>query len=355
MAIGCLVIPLFAALAGFGVWVYLRSLASPSIVVPGHKVMFVRTLPEDTAPLLARLGAGRAVRVLGRSEDWDWLQVALWDGQHGWARRPLEIAIWYIAAQPVPPTPGPVPAAAPLPVAEQMIVLPATTFTMGSPIGSGEEDEHPAHPVHLAAFAMDRTEVTIGQYWQCVEVGVCPVPGSDASLTRAHYLNDPAFVNYPVVYVPWDAANTYCHWRGKRLPTEAEWEMAAGWDVARKAKLLWPWGNTPVTDAVNIGKARGEDTAIVGSMGQDISPAGIHDMGGNVSEWVFDWYKVDYYRVAEAANPVGPPYRRGAGTGRVVRGGSFAESVEAARTANRQQRAAEYGYPTVGFRCTRQR
>lgn len=121
-----------------------------------------------------------------------------------------------------------------------MIAIPATTFTMGSPPGLGENDERPAHVVSLPAFEIDRTEVTVGQYWQCVEAGACAAPTSDAGQTEAHYLNDPSFDNHPVINVPWTEANRYCTWRGKRLPTEAEWEMAAGWDAGRGAKLQWP-------------------------------------------------------------------------------------------------------------------
>ncbi|RME44286.1 MAG: hypothetical protein D6796_11970 [Caldilineae bacterium] len=91
----------------------------------------------------------------------------------------------------------------------------------------------------------------------------------------------------------------------------------------------------------------------MGSFPADRSPAGVLDMGGNVSEWVFDWYKVDYYRVADETDPRGPTHRRGEGTGRVVRGGSFADPLPEARTANRRHRAEGYGYPTVGFRCAR--
>ena len=232
-----------------------------------------------------------------------------------------------------------------------MIEIPATTFTMGSPPGLGEPDEAPAHAVSLSAFEIDRTEVTVGQYWDCVEAGQCAAPMDDASQTEPHYINDPAFDNHPVINVPWAEANRYCIWQGKRLPTEAEWEMAAGWDIERGAKHLWPWGNNPDEGQANVGDTSAGEVMVGGSFPDDKSPSGLLDMGGNVSEWVFDWYKVDYYSVTDVTNPVGPTHRRGEGTGRVVRGASFADSRDQARTTNRGHREATYGYPTVGFRC----
>ena len=74
------------------------------------------------------------------------------------------------------------------------------------------------------------------------------------------------------------------------------------------------------------------------------------DLAGNASEWVFDWYKVDYYRVADDTNPVGPTHRRGEGTGRVVRGGSFLSHQEVARAAGRFGLDPYFCNLTRGFR-----
>jgi formylglycine-generating enzyme required for sulfatase activity len=265
--------------------------------------------------------------------------------------RPLDILIYQIEAGPA--TPATLADLPPVvtPVQEEMISIPATSFTMGSPPDIGEDDERPAHVIKLPAFAIDRTEVTVGHYWACVLAGVCNAPTRDSSQSEAHYLNDPAFDNHPVINVTWADANTYCAWRGQRLPTEAEWEVAAGWDIARQAKLQWPWGNKVGGVKVNVGPTASTDTTVVDSFTADVSPLGVLDMGGNVSEWVFDWYKADYYSVADETNPLGPTHRRGEGSGRVVRGGSFATPLEEARAANRQHREEGYGYPTVGFRC----
>jgi formylglycine-generating enzyme required for sulfatase activity len=353
MTIGCLVIPLVVVILTFGVFTYVRANASSRLTVPEGEVVLVRAMPASSAPLMARFGEGRQLRITGRTADWRWLEVELWDNQHGWTLRPLDIMIWQLeVAEKAPQPPETLPAPV-IPLKTKMIEIPVTTFTMGSPPGLGEPDEQPAHPVSLSAFEIDQTEVTLGQYWVCVEAGECGAPVEDASQTRPHYINDPAFDNHPVINVPWAEANRYCIWQGKRLPTEAEWEMAAGWDNERRAKLRWPWSNNPTGVEVNIGDTSSDSPGAVGSFPDDTSPWGLLDMGGNVSEWVFDWYKVDYYSVADDTDPVGPTNRRGEGTGRGVRGGSYADPVEQARTANRGNNEAIYGYRTVGFRCAR--
>ncbi len=355
MTMGCLVIPVLIIAAVIGALLYLRSQATDRLIVPKGEVVQVRTRPEDTASLMARFGAGRGLDITGRTDDWRWLEVRLWNERRGWVRRPLSILVWQLDAEPKPIASSAAPAPEITPVTEAMVAIPDTSFTMGSPPGQGEPDEQPAHVVHLAAFEIARTEVTVGQYWRCVEVGVCAVPTYDASPTEPHYLNDPAFDNPPVINVPWTEANQYCLWRGKRLPTEAEWELAAGWDGGRHAKLRWPWGNGDAAGDVNVGDTALRGPAAVGDFPADQSPVGALDMGGNVSEWVFDWYKVDYYRVADETNPMGPMPRRGAGTGRVIRGGSFADSLDEARSSNRRHQAEGYGYATVGFRCAKER
>lgn len=348
--IGLVVIPLLLAAVITTYFFYSRSQATSQLVVPRDEVLLVRTLPDETSPLLARFGEGRALTITGRSEDWRWLEVELWGGRQGWALRPLDILVWRLEAAPKLPQTAAAGSLTISPVAEEMIALPATNFTMGSPPGLGEADEQPAHSVSLTAFEIDRTEVTVGQYWTCVEAGACQAPAQDGTPKEPHYLNDPAFDNHPVVNIPWTEATNYCTWLGKRLPTEAEWEMAAGWNSQQNAKLSWPWGNTSEQAQVNLATA-GPTT--VGTSPGDRSPAGVLDMGGNVSEWVFDWYKVDYYKVADDSDPVGPTHRRGEGTGRVVRGGAYADTVEAARVANRHHQAENYGYATIGFRCAR--
>jgi formylglycine-generating enzyme required for sulfatase activity len=351
MIIGGVIIPLLV-LIGLGVAVF-RILwnASPDLTVPKQDVLLVRTAPDEQAPLLARFGPGHPFHVTGRSADWRWLEVETWDGQRGWALRPLDILVWQItAAETIPVSVAESPQAAI--AAEEMVAIPGGAFTMGSPPGLGDNDETPVRTVTLSPYQIDRTEVTLGNYWQCVSAGKCTPPHDDASSNEAHYSTNPAFDNYPVIHVTWEQANTYCNWRGKRLPTEAEWEMAAGWDAGTGAKSLWPWGNDPNASQVNIGVGAAKGPMAAGANLADISPNGVLDMGGNVREWVFDWYKVNYYSAAENSDPRGPTYRRGEGEGRVVRGGFYADGIETARTANRGFDDSVYGQAMIGFRCT---
>ncbi|MEM7345197.1 MAG: SUMF1/EgtB/PvdO family nonheme iron enzyme [Chloroflexota bacterium] len=354
MRYGCIIIPMLVGGLVLGALLYVRLTASDQLIVLEQEVLLVRALPDDEASLIARFGEGYTVEITGRTDDWRWLEIEVWDGQRGWIKRPLSKLVWQLDAK-VTPAIASVQADPPVePIEEKMISIPATTFTMGSPPTLGKEDEHPAHPVSLSAFEIDQTEVTIGQYWQCVIAGVCAAPTSYATQTHPHYLSNPAFDNYPMVNVPWTEANAYCLWRGKRLPTEAEWEMAASWDIERGAKSFWVWGNDPSQGQGNVAEATLTQTTLVGSFTTDQSPAGVLDMAGNVSEWVFDWYKVDYYSVTDETDPVGPTHRRGEGAGRVIRGGSFADTdLNQARSANRRYQAEVYGYPTVGFRCAR--
>ena len=350
MFLGCLVLPLLLAISVGVITFRTWSNASATVTVPNADLLLVRNAPEESAPIMARFGAGQTLKVTGRSEDWRWLEVEIWDDQQGWALRPLDILAWQIQAEPTAPKVDlPTPIQVEL-IEESMIAIAGGTFTMGSPPGIGQKDESPAHAVTLSPFAIDRTEVTVGQYWQCVEAAKCAAPTANASQTEPHYLNDPAFDNHPVIFVPWSDAKAYCAWRGKRLPTEAEWEMAAGWDAAIGAKLAWPWGNDPEVEQANLNNHQ-PDTVTVGTSADDRSPAGVLDMGGNVREWVLDWYKSDYYRIADDTDPTGPSSRRGEGVGRVVRGASFANQSDMARTAHRSHEDPAYGYVTVGFRC----
>lgn len=109
-----------------------------------------------------------------------------------------------------------------------MVYVPAGQFTMGS--NDGPSDEQPVHTVYLDSFWIDQTDVTNAMYAKCVKAGVCTQPASQSSYTRSGYYGNFEFDNYPVIYVDWNKADTYCKWAGRQLPTETQWEKATAWN-----------------------------------------------------------------------------------------------------------------------------
>lgn len=174
----------------------------------------------------------------------------------------------------------------------------AADFELGA--RDGEADERPPHRVHVAAFAIDRREVSVADYAECVKRGGCSAAGT----FHERCVGQGKDGNLPVNCVTYQQAVRYCAFRKGRLPSEAEWEFAARRGEAR----VYPWGNAePVAQPCWKGKA----PCRVGSSRDDRSAFGLWDMGGNVAEWTSSPY-CEYAR----------PERCKAGV-RVTRGGSF--------------------------------
>jgi formylglycine-generating enzyme required for sulfatase activity len=231
-------------------------------------------------------------------------------------------------------------------VAQEMVRVPAGTFTMGS--DRGDADERPERQVRLAAYSIDRHEATQAQYGRCVRAGACRAPKQYVGSVGP---------TLPVVGVTWHDAARYCAWVGKRLPSEAEWERAARGQDGR----TYPWGAGLSCAKANFGSFLGDGPCAgsnpgrilaVGSRPAGISPTGAHDLAGNVWEWVDDIY---------APYPMGGPDKAvskngGQGPGRarrVVRGGSCCSYFAMPTTTNRLAFPPDYADNDIGFRCAR--
>lgn len=239
------------------------------------------------------------------------------------------------------------------------LYVPAGSVAMGGLDIFADNDEKPPHVVQIDAFWIDQVEVTNGMYGLCVQAGVCALPVKLNSDNHREYFGNPEFQDYPVVYVTWLDAKTYCEWAGRRLPTEAEWERAARGDDLR----TYPWGDEPPNvELANSNNVLG-DTSRVGSYAAGAGPFGALDMAGNVWEWVGDYYDMRYYEGSPESNPIGPAERKDK-YNRVIRGGGYQDPAVNLRVSNRgyelgpnlsilPNNPAYYGNSSVkiGFRC----
>jgi eukaryotic-like serine/threonine-protein kinase len=264
------------------------------------------------------------------------------------------------------PSPTPEPTTPPTPTPEpfitktgsRMILVPEGIFRMGTE--EGEADERPSHLVRISPFFIDETEVTNGAYAQCVDAGACNPPSQPRATTYERYYGNPAFANYPVIFVDWFQARNFCDWRGGRLPSEAEWEKAAGFDPDQAIILRYPWGEAFDGVKVNFCDANCSrpnnnpsfndgyaDTAPVGTYPDGRSPLGMYDMSGNVMEWVSDWYDRRFYVDSTDTNPLGPPE----GEFRALRGGSWLSAEEDLFVYVRSSFDPTVTRANLGFRC----
>jgi formylglycine-generating enzyme required for sulfatase activity len=187
--------------------------------------------------------------------------------------------------------------------------------------------------VTLKPFAIDRSEVTNANYRQCVAVGECLAPRSPASGAKPDYFVDPAYEDYPVVNVTWPAAEQFCRWLGKRLPTAAEWEIAAGYSPILERSLRYPWGDLYQPQLANIvDSGLGEPRPVGSYQPNGDSPSGLFDMAGNVAEWT-----------ATAAED--------GGDRKIVKGGSYQDSADEVHVRAEQRLSPADGLPWLGFRC----
>jgi serine/threonine-protein kinase len=223
----------------------------------------------------------------------------------------------------------------------KLMYVPAGEFQMGS--NNSNNDDKPVHTVSLDAFWIDQTDVTNAMYAKCVSAGFCQPPSNISSSTQPSYYDNRQFADYPVIYVNWSQADTYCKWVGRSLPTEAQWEKAARSTDGR----TFPWGEEIDESLANYNN-NVRDTTRVGDYPSGASPYGALDMAGNVSQWVADWYDSKYYQNSPQNNPTGPS----SGQYRVLRGGSWLEIGFSSRSAVRVGSDPMIQSIDHGFRCS---
>ena len=319
-----------------------------------------------------------------------------------------------------------------------MVLIPGGEFEMGDSFDEGDSDEHPVHTIYLSPYCIDTYEVTNQQYadalnWAWAQGNLITVTSGVVykynSGTSYPYCsttsalagwpdyggysriswNGSAFgvvagkEDHPMVVVSWYGSVAYCNWRsdmegkplcydlsnwecnfgvaGYRLPTEAEWEKAAGWDPVQERHYRFgehtdgcgydcldgqranyhssgdPYEPEAFSDTTPVGFYNGElhykvDFAWPGSQTSyqtqnAQSYYGCYDMSGNVYEWCYDWYSSTYYSSSPPSNPTGA----GSGTDRGVRGGGWSLGPTHCRSAYRSGPSPDARSPDTGFRC----
>lgn len=260
-----------------------------------------------------------------------------------------------------------------------MVFIKGGEFTMGT--NRAFPFEGPEHRVSVDSFYMDVTEVTNRQFREFVDATGYETE-SEKQGSSGYFLasagqwelrdgadwqhpDGPGSDlegkdDYPVIHVSWDDATAYAKWAGKRLPTEAEWEYAARGGLEG---ATFPWGDELQPDGddrANVWQGRfpvkdhGTDGFNNTGPVKQYPPNGygLYDIGGNVWEWVADWYSSTYYQESPHENPTGPA----TGQEKINRGGSWLCSenyCQGYRVAARQKTARDSALNNVGFRCVR--
>ena len=269
-----------------------------------------------------------------------------------------------VTTPPVTPPPVTTRPVTPASSTEGMVLIPAGEFRMGSNSG-GYNNEKPVHSVYVDAFYMDKYEVTNAQYaaflnakGKHAEAGRKWLDIGDGSerieYVAGVYRAKGGYENHPVVEVSWYGAVAYSKWKGKRLPTEAEWEKAARGNLSG---LKYPWGNSIDRNKANYGHIG--DTTAVGKYAAN--GYGLYDMAGNVWEWCLDEYNSGFYAVSSSQNPLSGANSirwildnyTGVRGRRVIRGGSWNPLAPGPRVAYRFNTLAGVTGPGLGFRCAR--
>jgi formylglycine-generating enzyme required for sulfatase activity len=229
------------------------------------------------------------------------------------------------------------------------VTIPAGEFLMGSSdkdieyaktlcSDCGFSDEQPQDWVDLPEYEIGKYEVTNRQYYQCVKAESCEAPDNKIYTAKRYEL-------HPVTGVNWYQANAYCEWVGGRLPTEAEWEKAASWDVETQTKFVYPWGNDdPTPGLLNFNSNVGDMTP-VGTYPEGENK--LFDMAGNVEEWTSTLYAGYPYDANDGREDMD------SSDSRVLRGGAWYYLDNNIRSASRDWTDPSVIGTVIGFRCAR--
>lgn len=235
------------------------------------------------------------------------------------------------------------------PMLTEMVVIPGGSFYRGSQ--DGNRDEMPRHQVNLSSFAIDIHPITNEQFVRFLEVmggekdsnhnDIIRLRDSRIKRSAGKLSIESGYAKHPVVGVTWYGAVAYAKWVGKRLPTEAEWEIAAR---GKREDMLYPTGEDIEKTQANFFSS---DTTAV--MSYAPNGYGLYDMAGNVYEWCHDWYGYNYYEISiqEPESPQGPLQ----GVYRVLRGGCWKSLKEDLRCSRRHRNNPGTVNGTYGFRC----
>lgn len=248
---------------------------------------------------------------------------------------------------------------------DNMVLIPEGEFEMGGSDNEAFADEKPVHTVYVEEFYMDKYPVTNAEFKEFVDAN--PQWSQPRWLmkflpTKYHdgyyldYWKENNFpqekINHPVVHISWYAAMAYAEWVGKRLPTEAEWEKAArGGLIGQK----YSWGNVIDPQYANYGNNVGSTTPVGEYAANELD---LYDMSGNVWEWCLDEWDDRFYYSSPHANPVSGDsiprilgnYTDSKGM-RMMRGGSWYNTVQNVRVAKRSAALPTYTNSNIGFRC----
>lgn len=226
-------------------------------------------------------------------------------------------------------------------VRQEMLLISGGSFIMGiAPYPDAKYIDNAAHEVRVDDFYMDKYEVSNSMYQEfCNETGhsLPEFWGMDV------FYSGEKFPDHPVVGVSWSDAVKYAEWAGKRLPTEAEWEYAARGGLMQKS---YPYGDDVDSSMVNYNGTYGHVLSL-GSL--PANGYGLHEMAGNVTEWVYDFYAKDYFNESPVENPAGPTY----GKRRVIRGGGWRSGKSCTSCWFRQSLRPYWVDMNVGFRCAK--